>query len=372
LAGAGLILNGLSGLAVAAMSLMLALKLKKEKGCVIRGQFYFLTFTFLLLSLLNILWFFSRVDISEWDRMFIAPLFNLVFVAVWFYTGLAVSGHRRIYYIVPLFMMSINVALILNGLSIFSDILSGFMIAGIFFYIGVLHKHVARSVGWTGIAYGLLVSSASISAYFLGTGYMHLFMVVPNIALFSLLLMIFRRGHTCALSGGCERSHTPMIVEVMKFGFFIVVFTIFLMLGTLGTHELGHSLAAKTFGCTHETVFGIGRAVTHVSCDDGDGRTVITLGGLILTVFVSLSLFLAGNDFARKMSLLLLALSVLVSIDDFSALGLPDSMIVSAVFVSMFLISYGLFLIVNQYGLEYDTYEASIDRPGCGRKDLNS
>jgi hypothetical protein len=171
---------------------------------------------------------------------------------------------------------------------------------------------------------------------------------------------MWREGHVCAPKFTPVKHHIPVIVEVFKFGIFIVGLGVFLMLGTLGVHELGHSLAAKSFNCAHSTEFGIGQAVTHVECKSNAGETFIILGGFILTLIISLLMYFLGNDFARRMSYLLIAFSLLAAIDDFAVMHMPKSLLMTSVFVSTLLIGYGIVLIVRNYEHEYENYEASV------------
>jgi hypothetical protein len=150
-----------------------------------------------------------------------------------------------------------------------------------------------------------------------------------------------------------EKKPLPVLLEILKFGIFIMGFVVFLLLGILAVHELGHSLAARVFGCSHETTFGIGKAVTHVQCDNAANVTMITLGGLFLSIAISVVMFFAGNDFIRRVSFLLFAFSILVSFDDFGALGMPYYFAVLTVFIASFIIGYGILLIVREYHSEY-------------------
>jgi hypothetical protein len=164
---------------------------------------------------------------------------------------------------------------------------------------------------------------------------------------------------------GNEKKPLPVMLEVFKFGVFIVGFVTLLMLGTLGVHELGHRLAAAAFGCAHETTFGIGRAMTHVACDSPANTAIIIMGGLALTLAISIIMYFAGNDFTRRSAFLLLAFSIMTSFDDFGALGMPYYLAVLSVFASACLIGYGIMLIVSGY---HENYAGA---PARGKKALN-
>ena len=368
------IVNGLSQLSAAAVSLFLALKLRKEKECLLQKPFYLLSAAFFAISLLNMLWFFGLVNVSEWDNLFIGPIFNLAFLAVWFYTGLLISGNRHIYYFIPLFIMSINALLLFKNLAVVCDVITGLVLIGIFFHLGFANHHFIKKMSYVGMGYGFLIPAVAVFSHIKEIPYLNSFWFIPTAAVFYLLFLMWKQGHVCISMHEPEKHHIPVIVEVFRLGSFVVGLSILLMLGTLGVHELGHSITAHIFGCSHETSFGIGRAVTHVVCDSALGSTLIILAGFILTVKISFLMYFMGNNFAKRISYLLLGFSIITAFDDFSVLGVPYSAIIVLVFASAMLVGYGLVLVVNNYELEYKNYEESICAPACGKKEryLNS
>jgi hypothetical protein len=364
-----IIVNGISQLAASTVSLLLALKLRKEKGCLLQKPFYLLSIALFVIALLNTLWFFGIIDISAVDNLLVGPFFHLTLLAVWFYIGLFISGHHHTYYLIPLFIMSVNVLLIMNNLAFFCDIITGLVLIGVFFYVGFIDHHFIKKISYLGMAYGLSIPAMSAISHFTGTQYLHSFWFIPNAILLYILFIKMRQGHFCMMPYKPAKHHIPVVVEVFKFGFFVIALSVFLMLGTLGVHELGHSITAQVFGCSHQTSFGIGHAVTHVVCESSAGSILIILGGFILTLVVSLLMYFMGNDFAKRMSFLMLAFSILISVDDFTVLRIPYSVIIAGVFTAALLIGYGIMLIVKNYELEYERYEASLcTSAACGKE----
>ncbi|HII71549.1 TPA: hypothetical protein HA265_02230, partial [Candidatus Woesearchaeota archaeon] len=260
-----LVMNGLSQFAASFTSLLLALKLQKERTCGLYHPFFLLSASFFGLAVLNMLWFIGAISLSPWDHMIVGPLFNIVFLAILFYTVLFISGHRHLYLLLPLFLIGISTFLVFSGLAGISDIITGVALVGMFFYIGFIDHHLLKMLSLVGMVYGFLLVCVSVSTYLLGIPYLFSWWFIPTLAVFYLLFMMHQKGHVC--SAPEEHGHVPVIVEVMKFGVFVIALSIFLILGTLGVHELGHSLAANAFGCEHKTSFGVGFAVTSVSCD---------------------------------------------------------------------------------------------------------
>jgi hypothetical protein len=335
---------------------------------MLHKPFYLLSLTLFTIALLNLLWFTGNIRVSELDNLLIGPFFNLALLAIWFYIGLFISVHNHVYYLIPIFIMSINALLLFKNIPVLCDVITGLVLIGVFFYTGFINHHLMKKVSLLGMVYGASIIAVSAAAHLTGMTYLRSFWFIPNIFLCVLLLFMLRKGLMCADTCVSERQHIPVAVEIFKFGLFIAGLSLFLMLGTLGVHELGHSLAANMVGCSHETTFGIGTAMTRVTCDSDVASTFITLNGFILTLIISLLMYFLGNNFARRMSFLLLAFSMLVAIDDFSVLSMPHSILVILGLISTLLIIYGITLIVKNYLLEYETYETSVCSSAvCGK-----
>ncbi|MBW2964497.1 hypothetical protein KY363_03480 [Candidatus Woesearchaeota archaeon] len=364
-----LLVNCIVQLASALAALLVARGLGKGKSCALQKPFYLMSLALGIMSMLNLLWFSGVLSISILDNLLIGPFFHLIMLAVWFYVGLMMSGHDHFYYLIPLFIMSINVLLLLSNLALVTDIIVGLVLVGIFFYVGFVDHHLLKKLSYIGMVYGASISAVSVVRYLFGIGYLTSYWFIPDAVLLYLLFRLRKSGYLCASNHADVPHHIPVVVEVFKFGFFVIALSFFMMLGTLGMHELGHSLAAGFLGCEHSTSFGISFAITHVSCSSDAGATAITLGGFVLTLLVSLMMFFIGNDFTRKMSYMLIAFSLLTAMDDFSVLGLPYSLMVIAVFIAALLAGYGLILIVKDYEAEYERYESKVCSPlGCGRQ----
>jgi hypothetical protein len=360
-----LLVNGISKVVAAAASMFLAARLGKEKRCMLSSPFYFLASALLVVSLLDFLWSFGLVDISGIDNALVSPAFNMILMAVWFYTALIVSGHRNIYYFIPLVIMSINVLLLFSNMALMCDIITGLALLCVFFYVGFVDHHLVKKIGYAGMAYGLLMIAVSYASHMLGIGHVFAPWFATDLALIAVLWLMSEKGHVCASSEKHARHHIPLVVEVFRFSIFIIGLVVFLMLGTLGVHELGHSMTANAFDCSHETSFGVGFAVTHILCDSSSGSVMIALGGFSLTILISLLMYFMGNDFARRLSFMMLAFSMLIAVDDFTGLGLPYSIVFIIVFAAAMLIGYGISLIVSEYDTEYLSHEAVCTSAAC-------
>jgi hypothetical protein len=359
--------NGLTGIASAVACFMLAAKFRKEQQCVLQKPVFIISCTMFITGLLFLAGAFGALSFSSVDSGFVFPVLNLVILAAWFYFGIFVSGHSHIFYLLPVLIMSANVLLIINRLALFSEVLTGLVIVGVFFHVGLVDHRLKKHISYTGMAYGIALLAASIAAYLLKSDYLSAFWFVPNIASLALVAVMLKTSHPCYLYLKPEPHHLPVVVEVFRFGFFVISLSAFLMLGILGVHELGHSLAAASLGCEHSTMFGIGKAVTRVSCPGDSGSTLLTLAGLIMTLIVSALMYLFGNDFSRRISCLLAAFSFVISLDDLTVLGLPQSGFIALVFASALLACYGILLIVQNYEVEYVAGENSCASPGCNR-----
>ena len=355
-----IIANGLSQVAVSVAAIVLALKLGKEKKSLLKKPFYLLSAAFLIVALINILWSFGIIAVSEADNMIIGPIFNLVFLGVWFYTGIVLSGHRHIYYLIPLFIMSINAFLLFKNLAVVSDVITGLALMGVFFHLGFVDNNIMKKMSFAGMAYGLLLAAISVISHVTGLTHTNSFWFIPNIAVIYIFYLLWQDSSIHPSLQVSQKHHIPVIAEIFKLGLFIMSISLFVMLGTLGVHELGHSLAAKSFGCSHSTVFSIGKAVTHVVCDSASGSTFIALAGLILTVAISIIIYSMGNGFAKRVAYMIFGFSILIAVDDLAVLNTPYSAITALIVVSSIFIGYSIVRIARNYESEYRDYEASL------------
>ncbi|MBW2968223.1 hypothetical protein KY362_07090 [Candidatus Woesearchaeota archaeon] len=367
--GPMLIINAASQIAVCAAALSAALKFRKKK--MMHRPFYFLSGAFALLCILNILWSAGTIKVSAWDNAFIAPLFNLVLLAVWFYICLAASRQQNLHYFIAFFVMATNTFLLFSDKAFVSDMLVSLMLIGIFFHVGLVSRRYSRRLSLAGMVYSLVLGATSIVSHLVGLEYTSAFWFIPNILLTLLIVGFSRYGSRdpvdpdntgTGTKGSVHR--VPFVIEVFKLGFFICSLSVFMMLGMLGIHEMGHSLTAGVLGCSHDTSYGTDYAVTHVECEEDAGNaksTALLLSGFVFTVIVSAMMFFVGNDFTRRISFLLLAFSLMIAVDDFIMLGIPESSFIIIGAASAVLIGYGLVLLVKEYEKEYAAQESLAD-----------
>ncbi len=365
------LVNGLGRLAVSVMAVLLAFRLGKEKGCVLEKPLYLLAISFFVMGLLDLLWSTGVIAASSADNFLVIPFFHLTVLAVWFYVVSMVSGHENMFYLIAVFIMGVNAFLLFSELNVIADVITGLSLMGVFFFFRPGHVKSLAKVSAGGMIYGIAVSSCALLAHFTGVPYISSFWFIPSAVLFYVMFTMMGEDDVCGMAPVAGAHHVPVVVEVFRLGLFVAGLSVFLMLGVLGVHELGHSLAAGALGCSHETSFGIGYAVTHVACGDGSGETLITLAGFGLTLLISALMFFAGNAFARRMSLLMFAFSFIIASDDFSVLGMTRSFFVIIIFASALLIGYGLMKIVQNYEAEYVSREArACTSPLCKGKGI--
>jgi hypothetical protein len=348
------LINALCQVSAGIFTLLLAMRLGKDKIDSLKRPFYLLSGVLLMLSVLNIAWSLGLIGISSLDNSIVLPLINILIMGIWFYICLVVSGHVHIYYLLPLFVMSINTMLIFSNLVFVCDLIAGLVLVGAFFHLEFTNHATFKRISYFGMAYGGALIIVSLVNYLSGMQYVKSFWFIPYAFLSYIAFSLFRAKDLYITPFENVPRQVPLALEVVKLGLFVVGLSIFIMLGTLGVHELGHSLVAKTFGCSTETVFDIGFAKTHVVCDSTTGSTLIALGGFALTMLISLVIYMVGNDFAKRMSFMMFAFSFIISSDDFIVLKLPYSLMIIALFVTAILVAYGLVRIVQEYELEYD------------------
>lgn len=354
-----LLLNAVSDLGVATLSFIIWHKLSKDSHKQLSRAFGVLGIIFLLLCCLNAFWSSGFIEQTEWDTLFVLPILNLAMLSVWFYVCLSVSKHNNIHYLIAFIIMGSNALLLSKNQALVSDALVAFTLLSLFFHVGIVSKSFARRISLVGIAYSVIFIAAALVSSLPGYGYVAAPWFIPNVILVLLLYNIYRRSDELHMHEQVRMKKDNFILEIVRLGLYVCGLSILLMLGILGVHELGHSLSAEFFGCSHETTYDFGNAKTHVQCEDSSASTILLLSGLVLTLLLSALMYIVGNDFARRVSSLMFAFSLIAASEDLSSLGVPDSSFIILILISSFLVIYGIVLIVRGYEQEYAHLEMS-------------
>lgn len=109
---------------------------------------------------------------------------------------------------------------------------------------------------------------------------------------------------------------------IIRFIAFIALGSIFLTIGTVGLHEVGHLLFAKIYNCSSETMtLSPQNWFVETYCEEHKAAGVI-MSGLILTTIFSSLIFVLSYGILRYIAGIIFAIGVIASSRDFMALNL--------------------------------------------------
>jgi len=144
-----------------------------------------------------------------------------------------------------------------------------------------------------------------------------------------------------------------IFAQSVKFLVFLISITLFIMFSATALHEIGHSIAAYSYGCTNikAIIFETKEwPHTELRCNsESTNTTVILLAGTLFVLLVSLIFFLINTDFTRDISFLLSGFALLSSYGDLDALFLPNWFLMSVFVVSLLLILLGMIKLSFSY-----------------------
>jgi len=136
------------------------------------------------------------------------------------------------------------------------------------------------------------------------------------------------------------------LIGFLKHFIFIIVITNFILVGTIGVHELGHLTTAKFANCSDaKIVYEIGGFPhTEVNCEDTTSLFKWTLGGIFAPLIISLLLLFVGGKFIRELALQVIGFNLIISYLDLIELTF------SRIF-STFIFMTGIVLVIFSLGL---------------------
>jgi hypothetical protein len=107
-------------------------------------------------------------------------------------------------------------------------------------------------------------------------------------------------------------------ILIIKFLLFMVSVSIFVALGTMTIHEMGHVIVSRVYGCTtSQIIFNFGELpYTEVGCIENTNMTFILLAGLISTSIISIVMFFSGRYITRYISGIIFSIGLLASTID--------------------------------------------------------
>ncbi|MBI2133940.1 hypothetical protein HYU11_04630 [Candidatus Woesearchaeota archaeon] len=308
--------------------------------------------TFFVQGILYVLWALGGVKLTSGDPLFVFSVFSVITALILLFLVYSLVRKGKLLFLLLIFALSI--------IPLRIDMMLFFKIASVMSYLLVLIFFVEllvfnskdasfRRAAISGIAY----SGASL-----------LFIFSDFFLNYSSGIVFFARNAALIMSlfflGKCfERSKItlsdPKDIFIpalfVKYLIFVLGLSAFTLLGTLSIHELGHSFAARAYGCDSKIVLYEmdQNPYTEFSCASGYSEIAITASGIVLPFVIALFFIISGEMLIVRVGYLIMGFNLFLSFRDFSELSLSPSAIWIITAFSVVTVLFSIIMLSLQY-----------------------
>jgi hypothetical protein len=347
-------LNSFSFLIISIISFITFLACYIKKICRIGRLSGFVSFLNLIMFFLTLFWAFGVLPAIEFHILFIYSLFILINAVLILLISYRLTNNRNHFYLLLLFLpVVLTFNLGIDNFFIFSILLSSLFMVFLFFNLSRFVGFQLNKVGIFGIIYSYFLILFLVYSL---NNLVNFFWFLPNIVMFLVFYYFNMEINSCSmvLSKQEEKiKKTNLFFQSIRFLTFIISMILFVMFSAIALHEIGHSLAAYSFGCTNVKAIIFEPTKwphTELRCDTaGTARIIIILSGIFMVAAISLILFFINAGFTRDISYLLFGFSLLSAYDDLGSLFLSKTLLMVIFIVSLCIILFAVIKLALAY-----------------------
>lgn len=335
------LLNSLSQLAVAILSLHIFFTWKKKKICNIGRVIGINSFFYGILAFLSFLWAFNIIT-PQAQIIFLIGGFSFSITATLFlFIVYDITKYKNLFYLSFIFLFVIlatsfgfnNITVLISGLSFLL-----FMIISIYLFIN--SNYYLKRAGLLGIIYSSISFFFVILIYF-GVNPKIIPWFVSHAIMFFVFYFLFLDVKHCGIAekeGKGEKKERKLIKYIslgIRYFLFVISICLFIFLSTVAVHEVGHAFTAKIYKCEYSkaVVYDIlGPPHTEMRCETNYNDFILTISGLITTILLSFIFIFTKGVFTTLIAYLILGFGFLICYGDLLDLGMPGSIIAAVMF----------------------------------------
>lgn len=327
---------GLSYLAASAIGFYTYFEwLHMRLKCSISNQMLFLGTVFAIPLLMYALWFAGILDANSTDELLINGLFSIFVSIVMLLIVHKWTNNRNLLFLLALYLISI-VFLAQSLVTFYSVlVLASFALSLIaFLELYVVSNHHIRRAGFAGTAYSL-VGIILIILGMLNIPVHQTLWALPNFLFALVLFFLYKDGRFCLIINPkkyIKKNKEHYTIAFARYILYIISISVLMFVATIAIHESGHAISALYYGCEHSTIkFDFQNAPhTEIACTNSTyaNIAIITLSGLIFTLFASIMLYLTDHTFSKRLAELMAGLGFLLMFNDFRDIGLSINIII--------------------------------------------
>ena len=321
----------------------------------IGSSFFLLASTFLILALMNFIWFVT----PEPAQIFlgIKVIGTAITAFVLGYIGYKLTKRKEVLFLLFLYLMSLAfIDIGVRQLMMFTLLISYIITSVVFFLLYAFSDAHLKKAGLFGLVFSILSVVYTILSIF-EPGVM-LYWFIPNAMLFiSILFFAFemmygQKPHEIdgvKIDGKRKKAST-----IIYFITYILAVNLTIIIASLAFHEIGHVVVGHLAGCEGGKAIILDlSSVPHAELDCPTGAIFITyLGGLIATIFFGLLFFLARGMAGTYLSYIIWGIGFYLANNDLLAVNIPVLLVRLLMMAGLVLVIYGDANFISLY-LEY-------------------
>jgi len=322
---------------------------KKDYINKVTNWFSIIFFGYLILSVLSLAWSFDFLNYGENDLILIYSFVVICQTLLLFKVVYSFETNKKILYLLYLYLLSLLLSFTNPHFPLIILIIS-FFLTLILALNFISTYDVCKRAGYLGTIYSC-ASLIFTSLLLFSRGNVFLFSFISNF-IFLIFTFFFLRDierYPLKFIENQKYQKENYALLFIKYFIFIIVLANFVLISTIGVHELSHVLVSRFYECESRSIFyQEGQyPYSEIICDDLLDKYPITLSGPLIPIIIGLILFYLGGNIVRPISLLIIGFNLLASYKDLQEIGITENIIFTFSSVGLIFVLIGIIFLAK-------------------------
>ncbi|MBI4438936.1 hypothetical protein HY640_03330 [Candidatus Woesearchaeota archaeon] len=341
------LIEAASLLAAAACSAYAYFKLSKQQNRTV-SAFIGVNAAFLAIqAVLSLMWGTGQIPLQQNDFLLTRAIFSAIQAITILLIVHSMTGKKTILFMLLLFVIG-SLPIRPNMTYFFASItLTSYML--ITLILGYLimsgkENNSLRKAAITGTAYAA-ISAATFIAYFIAKINATAYLFPAQNILLAATIYLLGKGHATPKPAQEQgKKHLMIPVLFAKYAVFVTSVCMFVFFSTVSIHELGHTIAARMYGCDVKTVIYGGQENPHTEffCSGRYSDEIVTLAGIAMPIAVAAAFMFTQETLIIKIAYLMMGFNLFISFRDLKELYVSDSAILIIIALSVITVLFSI------------------------------
>ena len=316
---------------------------------------FFIGVAQLMISAFSLLWFFGALKYAQGDFLLIYS--TLLLIQGFFVFLIVYNISRRdnnLFYLLLIYLIVFLVVAFLHA-SFATVFIAAYFLLVLLLSLSLLFREDSyRDIGIFGIFYSGISLLLHVFVL-LDIASVYLFSIFYNVLLlvFVFFLVKYLLENPIPLPRVLRKKRSYLFIFMRNFIFMVALINL-VFIGTIVIHEFGHLGVSEFYNCaSREIVYNAGFPETQILCSDLRSNLYVSLGGPILPVLIGLILILVSGRFLKEIGLLMIGFNLIVSSQDFTAIGLSQNISIFIVFLGIAFAVAGIVILAKSRTEDY-------------------